>query len=90
MQIIVRRNYLARVLVKPLFFTTVPTLPKDLFFSVREVGNILLERVIAKGIQHLVVLVVAFFVLGIDKEFAISLKETRGDAIGGIRSVEIA
>ena len=90
MQIVVRRNYLARVLVKPLFFATVPTLTKDLFFAVREVGNILLQRVIAKGIQHLVVLVVAFFVLGIDKEFAISLKETRGDAIGGIRSVEVA
>ena len=90
MQIVVRRNYLARVLVKPLVLATVPTLPKDLFFSVREVGNILLQRVIAKSVEHLIVLVVAFFVLGIDKEFAISLKETGGDAIGGIRSVEIA
>ena len=90
MQIVVRRNYLARVLVKPLFFTTVPTLPKDLFFAVRKVGNILLQRVITKGIQHLIVLIVAFFVLGIDKEFTISLKETLGDTIGGIRSVEVA
>ena len=91
MQVIIGGNHLTCVLVKPLVLTAIPRLTEDLLFAVRKIGNILLQGVITKGIQYLIVFVRPVFTLCMDKEFAIALEETRSNAIGGVGSViEIA